>query len=563
MTTFAQRGAALALLILTLAAPMIPAQAEPFVALHVNMDAWNQGFPQSRMAQCWVDPAVQQWRDTTLQRQLDRIKGEGGLDLSELLPHLVGEIALAVMPPEAAAPGAPLPPPAIALGIRQPGQMDALLDLIASHLTSEEQASLEATMLRVGDTVAFGNDNALNQHVTTALAEGATGLGLSTSPGSFINGRIDIAAILGFAGEEMDPQERAVLEDIGLSNVTALEFSSRFHGEGLVADAALDFNGPRTGLMNLIGEPRALGLLDLLPPDAMSATGMCFPPLTEIFDWIQSMVERHGGPTALQDFQAGQMAFQGMTGVDLRTQLLPALGQEGGLVIGGPGGMGAEGAVIIEVRDRTVTDQFINAAVQMANMTLGMQMMTAEPGQTPPAQFIQPATVTHGDITYTTLMVPGIPIQICHGYVGDHLVIATSQTQMNAICDAVSTGQTLTSTPDFSAVAAEMPAEASLVSYSDNRQSMQGVAQVLMPMMLMAGGDVPPEAMQLLGQLQALAPHMGHKGTVLTAEPTRLTIHTFNTSGAEMIAGLMALSVVMEANQAAPSAPPPPPAPVM
>jgi hypothetical protein len=61
---------------------------------------------------------------------------------------------------------------------------------------------------------------------------------------------------------------------------------------------------------------------------------------------------------------------------------------------------------------------------------------------------------------------------------------------------------------------------------------------------------MPPEVFTLMSQLPSLAPHMGVQTSTLSASPTRLSVNSHLTSGAEMIVSAMAivtgLQVAME-----------------
>jgi hypothetical protein len=539
MNERARRTAAVVSALLTLClglpAPDAPAQSEPVLTVHIDFDAWNAGYPDSRLAACWDSPVVQQWRSTSLQQLMGLAQAQSGVDMQAVFDHLTGEAALAVTLAPPPMEGMP-PMPQAALAIRQPGQIDSLLALITGNLGSAEQEMVQQWMLRQGDVLAFGNDPALSAHLISALEQGAEGLGLETPPGSFLAGRLDVSRILQGADPYMEPEAKSVLQDLGLGNLTALTFNSGFEGTGLAGDCVIDFDGPRTGMMSFIGPDRAFGVLGLLPPNAMSAAAVNIAPPVEIYDWIAALVKSHGGPAAAQEFDEGEQGFQTTTGLAPR-QVMSAFGQEHALVFGGMTGMSMDIALISEVRDRATVEQLIANLIQSLNETMTAQGMMA----------ISPVPMTVGDITYTSLMVPGMPFQLCHVFIGDHLVVATSQNQMTAICEAVGSGQSLTGSSAYAEVAAQMRSPAALFSFQNNRQSAQSISQALLPIMALAGQQMPPEAFQLMSQLPALAEHMGSKGSTLSASPTRLSIHSYQSSGAEAIIAAMVLTTAAQA----------------
>jgi hypothetical protein len=528
----------LAVLIPLLAAlaPSGPAQSQPAVLVHIDFDTWNQGFPGSRMAECWNSPVVQQWRQTTLQEMLGMAQAQSGIDMQSLRSHLIGEAALAFsLPPNAGSGMAVMP--SVSIAFKQPGQIDSLMALIQSRLSPEQNQQLQALTIRQGDVVAFGTDGTLSSQLIAGLTAGD--IGLPMAPGSFVTGKIDAASLIRQGMAQSPPDALAAFEDLGLRNISAIDFHSGFEGRGLTSSIDMQFDGPRTGLMSLIGSDTTHGALSLTPANTQQVVSVSTLPLTEIWTWVSSMVVKHGGPSAAQDLQEGEATFQQRIGMSLRDQVLPAFGDEQALVIGGVMGMSVNAALISEVTDTAAVQQFLQSAVQAINQDMSAQGMS-----------LTSMPITSGDVTYQMIAMPGMPFQICYGIIGDRLVTATSQLQMNAIAQAAASGQNITTTPGYQQVASQMPAQSALFSYQDNANTVQSLSQSLLPMMSMAAGEMPPEVFTLMSQLPSLAPHMGVQTSTLSASPTRLSVNSHLTSGAEMIVSAMAivtgLQVAME-----------------
>lgn len=562
---------ALGALALTLAfaglAALPPASAQtaqsPFLIVHVDLDAWNQGFTTSNMARCWNAPPVVQWRNTTLQQLATQLRQQSGLDLDALAQHLTGQLALVVAPgtPEPGAVGAP--EPSVAIAVHQPGQIDALMATISAQLSPEQQAQLQSVTLRQGDTVVFGSAPTLNAQLAGAMEGGGpAALGLNAVPGAFLLGRLDFAPIYQMMQMPggVSASEMAVINSLGFGNFQTVQLAMAFQDGGITGDAAIDFSGPRTGLVGLIGPNGPSGVMRLAPANAVTATGLRFAPPPQILDWIQQMVTQHGGATAAQEFQSGLAEFQTQTGFDLRTQLLPALGQEFGLIIGGaptaagqpgapPPPMSLDAALLLEVTDPATINQFIAAMIQKANAAMAPVPQPAQPGQPappPPPPMINPVTASAGGVSYQVVAIPGMPFQICYGIVGSHLVIASTQTMMNALCETSAGGPSLAQSPGYQAMAAHVAPQAAMVSYSDNQRSASTMGQMLMPIMMMTG-QMDPAAMQMLSQLPQYAQYMGTKVSAMTAEPSRLLVHSHDSSGAEIIVGAIILTTAAEA----------------
>ena len=99
-----------------------------------------------------------------------------------------------------------------------------------------------------------------------------------------------------------------------------------------------------------------------------------------------------------------------------------------------------------------------------------------------------------------------------------------------------------TRTPAYAAV------KAAMISYTDNRAATQTMA-ALVPMLMMMGHNTDPQAMSavttMMSQMGQLSQYMGTKGATMSAEPTRITLHGYSTSGAEGLISLMGLTSIM------------------
>jgi hypothetical protein len=426
----------------------------------------------------------------------------------------------------------------VALAFRQPGQIDALLATISAQLSPEQQQGLNAITYREGnDIVVFGSNPNMSQSVAAALAQGPEGLGLSPRSGAFLTGHIDVAAILdqATASGDLMPDERQGLSDAGLANVSAVDFTGRFEGEGLAGEATVSFDGPRTGVASFLGPDRQFGFVGLAPASTLLALGLAMAPPSEILSWVEQRVQIDPDPMARQNFEAGLAEFQTETGLDLRTQVLPAFGQEIALVVGGATGMSADAALLLEVRDQATIQQLIDTLIEKANTEAAAGL---PPGQPAPPPIVTAMPMTEGSVSYTALTIQGLPMQLCYAFLGDHLVVATSQNEMRAIAQVRSGAGGLAQAPGFTEAAGALAPQASLMSYSDNRALVTTLSGALVPLLMMSGA-ADPQMQTLLMQLPALAQHMGVKAGTISAEPDQLTLRGHNTSGAEAIAVLM------------------------
>lgn len=531
---------AFALVTFGLFAPSAPAQSgPPILAIHIDLDAFNQGFSGSRMEQCWNSPTVQQWRSTTLQTVLGEMQNQTGINMNALLTqHRRGQLAIVVSIAE----GPYGPEPTGGFAISQPGNIDALMSTLTSGLDANQQTMIQQNMTRQGDVVAFGPDQAFNQNLLAAMSAGPSGLGIQVNPGSCLSGRVDFASIIQMAMAE-DPSAAPLMQQLGVANLNALTFGAGFQGQGLASRGELTFNGSTQGIFTLVGPNRVFGFLNMLPANSISASGINIAPPAQIWDFIRTVVSQMD-PMAAQNMQQMETQFQQQTGLDLRNQVLGSFGSEYGFVMGGATGMSADMGFFLEVTNQAAVEQMITQLISQANAMMGGM---GQPGQTQPAPGIQPMQMTAGDLTYQMVSVPGVPVQVCYAFRDSRLILTTSQNEMTQIANALSSGQSLITSPGFLAVASGMNPRAAMFGYSDNQQAVQQIGGALMPLMMMAGNDMPPEMFQTLSQLPALAPFMGSRGGTMTVEPTRFTFQSTNTSGAEAIAVLMVFGSAMAA----------------
>lgn len=542
-------GLTAAALALTLASPSLPAQSEPVATIRLDLDAWNEGFATSNMAACWNDPAVVSWRNTTLTRVLERAT-TAGVNVNALLAHLEGEMIFTIALDPPAVPGAG-PEPALCLGIHQPGQIDALMQDLMASLDAEGQQMLQAVAYREGsDVVVFGTNPNRSQQLAQAITAGR--VAAPAAPGACLSAQVDVARILGDvqAADQLPPDAAAGMAAVGLPAVQTVDVTAGFRNRGLATEWNAVFRGPRGGFLSLIGPDRPIGAADLLPANTLIAAAFELAPAEQIFAWIEGMIPADD-PLARQNFEAGLAEFQQETGIDVRTQLLPALGQEVALAFGGAMGLSVDAALMLEVRDQATVQRLIDAVITGVNEDL-----TPPPtaGQPAPGPAIVPTPVTSGNLTYSVIAIPGLPLQVCYAFAGDHLVVTTSQSQMQAVAGAVD-GQTLATSAAFQEVAGEAPAQASMLTFANTRALVSTVSQMISPLMMMAGAAADPGTQSLLAQLPSLSQHMGAKVGSLIAQPDRLTLRSYNSSGAEAVVVLMAAITASQAHLA-----PPPPA---
>jgi general secretion pathway protein G len=519
----------LATLIAALAVGGALAQGTPVAVIHLDADQWNADFPQSNFARFWNDPAIVGVRDMMMQE----ISGEmDGADLSRLSELLQGEIAFVVTIEPPATPMAS-PRPHFALAFRQAGGGEAVLGTITSMIPDPtDQAELRGMALAQGDVLALSDSPALSQMLAERLPQGPGGFAIEPQADAFLSGRVNLGFLVSQMGTLTGDQSAGMmLAALGLGNLRALEMSSGFEGTGFESDTALTFHGNRSGLMSILGPNGPFDVLDLTPADCAGVGAVRTMPPAEIWDWAQQMAMQTGGPQAAQSFQQMSQMAQMQMGMDLRNQVLPAMGDEFAILTGaGMNPMMPELAFVIESNDDAMLNQLMQNLAQMAQMMMG-GMMGA--GQAPPTA---PQQASQAGVNYMAANVMGQ--EVCWGFVQGNLVVALSRSMMNSICDTSASGQTIQQSPSFQAVASQIALDGAMFSYSDST-AMEGLAnQMLMGMtmgMQMSGG-ADRQMMQIMNAIPVALSHLGQSGSSATVSEGQIDFHTYSTSGVESLA---------------------------
>lgn len=501
----------------------------PALVMHIDFDAFRRGMESSRIRACWSDPLVAAWRETVFAPWLAGMQRGSPVDQQALLASLTGDAAILIAPEAPTAAGRQRFGSAMAF--RQPGRIASFEQVMQPAITEQAQGRLDYA-IRVGeDMLVIGNASAATKDALAGqLSWGAIGLGLSEPPGSFVSGRLDYGAMfaqLRAAGQMPDALD-ALLFDLGLSQLGALEFSARFSGTGgLVTEVEMDLTEDRSGLLNQLGGDAPFRCLAAMPPGSLFSAALRLAPPDEAFRWFETMLARHS-VNAEQQAQEIEAAIQGLreaTGLDFRQEVLPALGQEVGFTFGGMSALAVDLAFFLEVRDAATIQRLIDGLLARAN-----EQATAQ-GRPP----LQPSPFMAGTLQAQVITLPTFPGQLCYAFSGAHLIVTTSATEMTAIGQALASGQSLAQTAEFQEVfGGEAPLGAAF-TFRDTARLLQGLLQLAAPILAERGAQVPPDLAALLGQIPQLVQHTGPRGMVLSAQEQRVSLRSVNASGAEYL----------------------------
>lgn len=513
---------------------------ETVLVVHFDFDQWNQRFPSTGLSELWNDPAVVNWRNTTLQGFLNEAQEEMGIDPRAIADHLTGQMAFALyVRPEPDSFGNPQFK--IAFAARQPGQVESFLSLIEQAIPTEDaRAEMRAGTYQTTDAFSIGEDSPMTEWLLGVVESGPQAFGGTTSATGFLGARFSVGTLVRLLQRfgEADAEDMRFITELGIHNLESVRVNAAFAGRGIEDEIVLDFNGPRSGLLSMIGEPRSFSTLDIVPSNALSVSSVSIAPPQQIWDWFNGMIARMD-PYALQEVNRTTGEFEAEAGLNLRNQILPALGQEATFVVGGMTGFSPDMALIVDVNDEMVVTTAADALVRLiARNTTGVN---------PSQPQIQAMPMAIGAHQFSLVSIPGAPIQIAYGVVNERLVITTSYNQMNWICQAADSGQSITSNPTFVQARGMLPQMASAMCYSDNVAQMRMIGQTVFPMM-MASGDMPPEATQTLALLPVIAQYLGQDVSVALTDPSRVTIRMNHTTGASWVAAAPVAAAVAVPN---------------
>ena len=154
---------------------------------------------------------------------------------------------------------------------------------------------------------------------------------------------INLAKIIEMARPFAGPRGEAIIEALGLGNVTALSSVTGLDGEGFVSRVLLGIEGEPAGIFELVSDkPLTPEDLAAIPADSTVALAARIDG-DAIFETILSVAEKIE-PQARQQAEMGLGQMQQALGIDLRADVLKPLGDtwciynspsEGGLVITG------------------------------------------------------------------------------------------------------------------------------------------------------------------------------------------------------------------------------------
>lgn len=280
--------------------------------------------------------------------------------------------------------------------------------------------------------------------------------------------RADFDAMRSLALPPIPPEVSQLFSATGLSQLKSLNLSSGLHGTSSASHSSLQLNA-FSGLFSL-ADSKPLTPADLagIPQSALLAGAMRFDTL-RLFDQIDSIAKAMG-PDATQNWEQVLTALRDQTSLDLRQDLLAALGDTWFAYQTGTA-MGVLPTVVlgVSVRDKAKLTQTHDVIRQIVDRVLAAQ---ADGGGT--AISIAEAEIQGQPAYY----LKGVPLAVAWQITDSHLTLATSIQTLRAHQHRQRGSKSLADHTAIKPLFEKSPAPLAL-TYNDVPRTMEGLFQAL------------------------------------------------------------------------------------
>jgi hypothetical protein len=197
-------------------------------------------------------------------------------------------------------------------------------------------ASTEASEIR---RVAAGQQDGFagtpfHQRIAASYGQGADYLGAVDLTAVFerlVAEQVTAVAMAQQASQASEVNPLEAFDFVGLGNIRFLVVERHQENDRTHTAAELSFDGERTGLAAWLAPPAPMGALDFFSADASFVAGVVTRDPLEVLDEVIAFATAQGA-----DVGQGLQEFEAETGLDLRSDILAALGGESAIGIDGP-----------------------------------------------------------------------------------------------------------------------------------------------------------------------------------------------------------------------------------
>jgi hypothetical protein len=226
-----------------------------------------------------------------------------------------------------------------------------------------------------GDLFAAASDletlQALAARVDDPAARTFTGTRLHTRLTEVYAGGVswllgaDVSAVVSEAAAKMPADEAAMMERLGVLDITTMVVERHRDGEWYATNAELLFSTQRRGIMAWLAAPAPMGTLEFVSPQAYIAASAVTRDPAEMFDELLAILADRD-EQAWAEFQL----WQQQVGIDLREDLAATLGGEATFALDGPMLPVPSWKLIVEVYDPATLIHTLGTAVAQLNSEL-------------------------------------------------------------------------------------------------------------------------------------------------------------------------------------------------
>lgn len=315
--------------------------------------------------------------------------------------------------------------------------------LLASPSVRTLTAAIETTLAGTSDFVG----TPFHQRLQDAYRDGVEWLFAA-----------DVATVV--AHHEDTPPEDA--RRVGVDNLQHFLVERRSLGENTETGARLVFDGPRHGVFSWLAEPGPMRSLDFVSPEAPLMLGLVTKDPADMLADLFEIATGAGAAGAAMPPELGELQEQ--LGVDLREDLVAALGGEMAFALDGPLLQGIPWKLVLEVYDPTTVQATLEQLAH--NPELHSEEVQVE---------ITSESV--GGHTFHTLRIDGHEIH--YTFTDGFLVAAPSRLLVERALDLKESGTGLVVSKDFrSMLPADGEANFSALFYQDTRRLTEVLGEV-------------------------------------------------------------------------------------
>lgn len=249
---------------------------------------------------------------------------------------------------------------------------------------------------------------------------------------------VDLAPLTASApADEDQARQMEFLDGLGLNDLKHLIVERTSGDEVNENRFELSFNHPRRGLASWLAAPAPMGSLEFISPDTKLAAGFVMKEPTALVEDLFSMI---GG--ADEGFDEALATFEAEHGIDVRQDIVAALGGEFAIALDGPVLPNPSWKLIVEVYDAKKLQSTIEWAVNQLNTVV------ADTG----FQGLRIAQFDGGGRVYYEIESVDTGISVHYMFVDGYMVAGPSRTLLDEALRFRASGITITKSPKFLAL---------------------------------------------------------------------------------------------------------------